>query len=113
MSLSLSERRKQLDLLKKEGIYLSNSKETGDYIRERNQSLEELAVCGHCKCFFSKSLIWKHLRNCNPARSEQLTTTMPPSIVRSNPSDILSSGPVLEFQTLGVMMLNRFAKQTN
>ena len=99
MSVSVSERTKQIDLLKKEGIYLANSKETGDYIRERNQSQEELTVCDHCKGFFSKSLIWKHLRNCNPAQGEHLTTTMKQSMVRSNPSDILSYVPVLEFQT--------------
>ena len=59
----------ELDLLRKEGIFSENVSRVkqnakSDLIRERNQGDKSCIMCSKCKGFFSRSLIWKHARQC-------------------------------------------------
>jgi hypothetical protein len=77
MSLSKIEQDKQLDLLRKDGMFAINkellkeeSVHEGDsaiptLLRERKQGKEDLKMCTSCHGFFAKSQIWKHLVKCS------------------------------------------------
>ena len=70
--------------MKKLGILEHNKRlgngESGEVtlLRERDQGLNSLGMCGYCKGFFNSAHIWKHKHSCDKAEVAQSVKTSVP-----------------------------------
>lgn len=100
------EQDREIENLRKMGIYLANKKALGEknkkLIRERRQkksAAEDLVMCGYCRGFYSKRFFYKHKAQCAAAESGGNAVSVPvPVVMQHDVEDEFSREVLSKFQ---------------